>query len=93
MATATLTQEICENCSRLGKLELSITGKQKLCKKCMIEQFEYYKQQRIQYCGDMEKVAEYYKRKIGTGLFCFVDSIYERKVDLEKEESCNVISQ
>lgn len=66
MATAVLTQDICENCSRLGKLETSITGKQKLCKKCMVDQFEYYKQQRLEYCNDMEKVAEFYKQKIGT---------------------------
>ena len=65
MATATLTQEACEKCYGHGRLEISITGREKLCKECMIEQFEYYRKQRVQYCGDIEKLAEFYRRKIG----------------------------
>lgn len=64
--TSGMFQESCDNCSKVSKVETSINGKQKLCKSCMIDQFEYYKKQRFDYCSQIEKVAEFYKKQIGT---------------------------
>lgn len=70
MATA-IAGDACENCRQVVKLEPSIDGKQKLCKRCLISEFEDFKHQRLEYCTKVERAVEYYKRQIGKLRFIF----------------------
>lgn len=55
----------CAKCGKSTKVEADVDGKNKVCKNCLIEQFENYKKNKSYACSQLEHEIKFYKQKIG----------------------------
>lgn len=60
-----LVQALCSKCNKLSNLETCFECNAALCRRCVIEHFERWKDGRIPECDRIERDLEGCKRRIG----------------------------